>query len=313
MSQGTQVRSPGPSAAKSIRVLACAVGLLAGCGAYHDPGVGNQDVAPFGTSGAGGAGTPGLGPFGQTGVVGSAGRAGVSSPPVAPPQTRPGTATSPPVAGRPQGVPMVADASIPPKLIPDAGMPVPQWQRLTCVGATPQLLPNVKLTRPLDYAAIYQAYPASPGSDADAGAGSPAYVSLVSENGQACRTAQNAGTCNATISLLRVPGTACVNNGVCGPFLLTTVGDEVTRSEARSTLVALLGTINTPEAAALVAIFSGLQINCNTLTRVSATGYEVRSEWDVCLDHHYLETIQVAKDGSISGVQIQTSTSSCSL
>lgn len=293
--------APPPSQLREILrdiarwAVSSSIVLLAACGGYHDPAALGQDVPPPANSTGSGVGSPGVGtsPRGQAGSIGIAGSA--------PGTAGTGAVPTHPTPGLPIG-PTVPDAGSP----RDAGVVLPpqQWQNIACSNGMPQLLSNVKLTRNVDYAAIYRSYLA----DADAGPGSGAFLGFVTDTGQACRTARDVSNCQATLDLLRMPGAACVQRGICGLFVLTTAGDDVTRSEGRASLIALLGAIDSPEKAALVALFDGHQVPCaspastGTQTRATGDGYDVRTELDRCGAQRYRETLHVARDGTLTRV-----------
>lgn len=179
------------------------------------------------------------------------------------------------------------------------GSSSPGWVPIDCDGLAPRLWPNVKLARAVDYAAIFREYPTGVGGVATAaGAG------VMSETGKVCRTAKNLAACDSAQLAAGRASDRCVQQGVCGAFLLTTLGDQVTRSDDRSALLTLLGPIDSPSKAGLVAQYDGYQLSCATGARSSGNGYDLRMEHRTCggLDSSYAETIHVTADGSTEPV-----------
>jgi hypothetical protein len=193
----------------------------------------------------------------------------------------------------------------------DAGPPQEPWTNIACAGYPATPLAAVSFTRDVSFVGIYRSYPGSI-SDADAGSATPATAALWASSGDPCSGAANYNACRATFDLLIAPSAACMNIANCGTFLVTTSGDDVTRSEQRSSLVNLLGMIDTGEKAAVLVGFDGHDIACNassiaavTQTRPSADGFEVRTEYDRCGQGRYRDTISVTFDGYVSGVTSQ--------
>jgi len=176
-----------------------------------------------------------------------------------------------------------------------------RWSAI-CVVDLPPLLSSVQLTGVADYAGIFQTYPGAPWAGRQAG------IALLAEKGSSCGTATDEPTCRTAFQAQRVPSQACMSQGTCVPFVLTTLGDEVTRSEERAALLALLGAIDDPREAALVALFDGYYVGCpedgspprsGTETRVAADGYDLRAEWDSCGEGMFRQTLHVGADGSV--------------
>ena len=190
---------------------------------------------------------------------------------------------------------------------PTAGTPAPsppkpaEWSQLRCLpeSGQPDLLSDLRLTRELDYAALYRPW-------------MPAV--LVAESGTACRTASNVVACRDAIVEHRDSVLACFNAG-CSPFLITTSGDAITLIEARAALLTLLGAIDSNTEAVLLASFSGIDVNCamagtapgfGTEVRPIDGGYEVRSQSNSCPNGmRERHTLELGRDGSILGHTIE--------
>jgi hypothetical protein len=291
--------------------LTSSLGLSAACGSYHDPGSVRQDVPTSGVAGIDGT------PSGSAGNVfrpDGAGRTGMTTqpPPTIPPTgTAIGAAGSTLIGsgGRPYlgGGGSFGAAGTGNVFPPDGGVMQAPWVDIRCAGQPPGLLPEVMLARAVDYAAIFRSY-AGGGLDSDGGYVSQGFASLWTATGSACATANNYAACRSTLDLVQMPSAPCKLNGVCGSFFVTTTGDEVTRSEERSSLIALLGAIDTPEKAALVAGYDGRQIACpsqGTQARRSGDGYDLRTQYDTCGGGIYLDTTHVSSSGELSATSSQ--------
>jgi hypothetical protein len=298
---------PQPSFARDLRGIlrglarAAAISSvgLAGCGLHHTTdGVGQsvpEDQRPGAQAGTGSA--PGVAGTGMSPSTGAAGRPGPDMPGTAgigmPPQAGTGT------AGR----------EVPPET--DAGPPRPQpeeWMSLCSeTDGVPSLLTGLRLAREIDHAAVYF----TGTIELDIG-NSMRSVHRMFSTGTPCESATDAAACQAAIESLLVPTTSCGVAWECDPFLLVTEGDEVSRVEENAALNALLGTVDTPTEAALVALLRGDQkITCptsttrplrGTETRAVSDGYEVRTEWEDCGNGLFSRTVFVTADGAVEEI-----------
>jgi hypothetical protein len=298
--------------------VASSLGATAGCHA-HQPelelsqseptttstGHSNSDPGGAGMGGAtgGGAGTVTLGSGGTTppttandpdgnGGIGGAGGVG-------------GVAGSHETGGRGGGT-----------MPPD---PSDDWKPIDCAGGQLRVLVNVAFAHPFDYAGLYATYPGG------VGMGGPydAWTSLLDSTGTECSGATDIMTCLGTLGPLRMPSNTCAQAMTCAPFLITTQGDEVTRSDERSALLTLLGAIDSEYKAALLAMFDGHAIACpfdpgspfnetdppltGTETRSSSGGFDLRTESrGDCLENAYRETIHVEPNGAVTTIEEKT-------
>jgi hypothetical protein len=190
------------------------------------------------------------------------------------------------------------------------------WQPYTCGedGYGPSLLRLDQLTRKVDFAAVFASYPNGMGQ----GGPYPAGVTRLAQAGTQCATAGAKAECEAKAMEVAKPSNACVMQGACVSFLVTTAGDEVTRSEERSALLSLLGPIDKAEKAMLVALydgaFDGRPFACvlpgaipalgpgQTLSQTLATGdgFDVQTTWDSCGGGIFTQTVHVAADGTLT-------------
>lgn len=93
--------------------------------------------------------------------------------------------------------------------------------------------------------------------------------SVVSSSGTPCATASDAAACESALSSLTSPsgfGSSC--GEICvAYYLATTRGDEVAALTSLEQLKAFLGTIDTPQEAALLVFAQGYNVNCTELDR----------------------------------------------
>jgi hypothetical protein len=178
----------------------------------------------------------------------------------------------------------------------------PQWQSI-CEPELPQLLERVKLTNHADYAAFYRAYLGSRLPDMPPG------VTLWQQSGTSCATASDKDACEEALASARKPGDNCPPNSRCHSYLVTTAGDEVSRTEERAAVVALIGVIDDRWKAVLLAAIDDYPLRCpgvstmplrGTETRSTESGYDLRTEWEVCSDGLYRQTLHVSTDGTIT-------------
>jgi hypothetical protein len=188
------------------------------------------------------------------------------------------------------------------------------WKPIGCIDNKVQVLANIALKQPFDYVGLFSSYPGGLGQ----GGPYPAGTEVLDETGTQCANASDLSACGVALGPLRMASDGCMQNAMCAPFLITTHGDEVTRSDERSALLTLLGTIDTEYKAALVAMFDGHAIACpvdgipgspsnpslsGTETKPNGGGFDLRTEWaGGCGDGDYRETIHVAADGTLTTV-----------
>lgn len=283
--------------------VASSVGLAGGCSSVHELADMSQDVPEAG----GGAGT-GF-PVSHAGRERPRAGTGMTEPPIEKPTPPRAGTNAPPVGG-----------ARPPTAGGVAPLP-PQWEPLPCSMAG--TFESVKLAQPVDYFAIYRSYP---GGIGQTGENYPPTAHAVASIGQPCSAAAMRAGCETALMSLGVPNADCKAEASCTSFFLTNTGDEVTRSESRAALIALLGPIDTAEKAILVAVYdealgshggvtcfyrqSGLGIE----TRPTDGGFEIRNTWDECSGGVYTKVVTVGKDGTVTpGEMTQVRNSTCSV
>jgi hypothetical protein len=164
----------------------------------------------------------------------------------------------------------------------------------------------IKPAQPIDYIGVYLPVPQGTA------------LELLADYGEPCADASNQGACLA--SALAGPWNCAPDAIMCKPFAITRQDDEVLRHEHASTLVALLGAIDTHSEAVLVAQLHGLHTQCgfgttdptNPGTGVQATsaGYRVESKWNICSDSIGDQSIEISRDGTSTGLDKDTITRS---
>jgi hypothetical protein len=252
--------------------------LSSGCSSTHEP----RDPETMDHPAPAAGGDAGIaGGLAGSGVAGAgAGAPSIEKPPI----------ESPPIETKPPELP-----------------PPGPWLPLSCGGSPIDAFDGVVLAKPVDYMAIYES---SPVPDP------PSRNRLLAFVGEACATASDFARCEAERMALAMSSAACRDSFQCGPFLLTIEGDEVTRSDERAALTALLGPIDSAEKALLIGIYDqplreGLSCVSNwgneymqgTEVRASMGGFDIRHTWDDCKgDGSFVSTFHVARDGSVGEV-----------
>lgn len=101
---------------------------------------------------------------------------------------------------------------------------------------------------------------------------------VVAKTGTPCKTATDVPTCTAALAALpTTPGFhSCVDHD-CGHALAATAGDTVTAYNDGSAMRTLLGTIDTPQEAALTAYAAGYDLSC---TEKATGGVRVAPDGD---------------------------------
>jgi len=150
----------------------------------------------------------------------------------------------------------------------------PLWEPLLCedqLGA-PALFTGM-VTRPIDFAGFYRIYR---GDYASEDGGLP-MGTLVTDfvYGQACEGANDLTTCQQSLEVLKPTPQGCANGDACRA-IITTEDDALTRIEERAALVALLGTVDTGDEAAIAAWLAGTDISCFSPNGASFTGTRTR-------------------------------------
>ncbi len=141
------------------------------------------------------------------------------------------------------------------------------------------------------------------------------HVDALGALGTSCESAADRSACAAKHAELIKPNAACTEMKDCKPFAVVDEGGELNRIEDRSDLLALIGKVNTPSEAALLAFWDGLTLGCPVShptkplrgTEVQAKdggGYTVRSEWETC-GPQYRHTMEVSADGETTELQTE--------
>lgn len=217
---------------------------------------------------------------------------------VPPPQTSGSPMTSTPEPNPAIGMAGASAAGQAPEVPAEAPE---EWQTI-CEPIRPRLLEHMKLTNSPDYAAYYRVVESSDTSSA------PPSVQMWQQSGTPCATATDASACDAALEAARDPGADCTERGECRPFLLTTAGDLVTRTEDRAAMVALIGVIDNRWKAALLAAIDGYDVDCpreltvlrGTETKQTERGFDVRNGWDQCGEGLFHQTLHVSAAGTIT-------------
>ena len=184
--------------------------------------------------------------------------------------------------------------------------PSPGWTPIGCdERGLPPLLASARLARVVDYAGLYQQH----GNIQTMIGPQPPMISALLERGAACAGATEADAgdeaCSTFFERARVPSPRCAAENLCKRVLITTYDDKVTRSEDRATFVALLGAVDEPAKAALLAMYDGFALSCpapsivplrGTETHSVADGFEV--QWDHC--GAFRHKVHVATDGTLT-------------
>jgi hypothetical protein len=202
--------------------------------------------------------------------------------------------------------------------------PVP-WLGIACdEGGRLMALDLAELERPVDYASIHRQSVGEP-------RGIPPTYTVI-ETGTACFRARNRAACEAEVAAAQTVHPSCDSRNLCPRFLITTEGDQVTRTELRYNMLTLLGTIDDANEAIALALFDGYPIECNgdgpdargTMTRSRLSGalqrdavFDLRTKWEDCragavFDQtlHVTSAGKVIDDGEV--LVARTSTRRCS-
>lgn len=161
------------------------------------------------------------------------------------------------------------DASSSPATSEDAGQPgddagvAPDpgaWLPIPCDPYSPELFgKHLQLTRMVDYFGVYRMrrmrfegpYPV------------PADVFRQDAMGTECATSGDPAACKERLKQLLVPSEGCKTVGTpCTSFGVTTAGDEIKRLDGTDELMELLGTVDSPYKAVLVAFWEDMEIAC---------------------------------------------------
>jgi hypothetical protein len=132
---------------------------------------------------------------------------------------------------------------------------------------------------------------------------------LISDYGNACDGASDRGACLEKLSRFVNDTSQCIPPGPCKSFTVLTRGDRVERQTELAQLRAVLGDIDTPSEATVVAMAQGLMLACsrdvnsvveNPGTEVHSTesGYRVESLWNSCGVSEGQQAIDVHRDGT---------------
>ncbi|HKP63871.1 MAG TPA: hypothetical protein VJV78_44355 [Polyangiales bacterium] len=165
--------------------------------------------------------------------------------------------------------------------VPDPGA----WMPIPCDPGNPELFGKaINLTRKVDYFGVYRMRPIHFSAIAE-----PADVFRQDAMGTECATSSDVDACKARLNALLVPSEGCkTGKGDCTSFGVTTFGDEVKRFDGTDELMELLGTIDRPHKAVLVAFWEEMVIACRRANGPSGTQYahpgnwRVQTIWDSC-------------------------------
>lgn len=175
---------------------------------------------------------------------------------------------------------------------------------LSCENGDRHVLFNLKLARDVDFVGLYIAWAyALPLPERRPS------VSTSGEWGEACRSALASEECLQRVETAQEPSEACLKDDKgCGPFVVTTVGDEVHILSERSELIALLGQIDTASEAMAVCEWDRDPIRCpDPSQKLAGTradplddGWRVQTEWENCGVAIERFTVKVGTNGETS-------------
>jgi hypothetical protein len=192
---------------------------------------------------------------------------------------------------------------------PEDEHPGVPWTELGCPSNKRTLFESLAIEPRPGYVGIYEEVPFPAPSIVER---EDAFVR--EERGTPCRDAMDMDACLAEFDAAIAISTDCKDRGECDTFLLTTYGDEVTRTTDRSALVELIGPIEHPSAALLLARFDGYWFACpgesidgshalrGTATRDVGDSIEIRIEGEECGDGLYRTLLRVERDGTLTEV-----------
>jgi hypothetical protein len=183
----------------------------------------------------------------------------------------------------------------------DGAMSEPDpWLAANCgSNGIPAVLARIDLDEAVEYAGIY---------GRDPGPVITTNALLMDEVGRACFHATDMDACVIEVGEAQKLEPRCTASSPCPPFLLVTRGDEVTRSSDRADMLALLGTIDTPDEALALAMFEGHTLRCaheitrmvrGTETLAHEGSIDVRTEWEECGSGVFTQTLRVTTDGEL--------------
>lgn len=172
---------------------------------------------------------------------------------------------------------------------------------MECIDTAPALTRGLNTPQPFDYLGVYQG---QSGSD----------PTLLESSGTECGGASDATVCAAAVAEARpdcylTSATNCAENGlriaaqsISYHYLVRTQGDDVQDISTKDALLSLLGSVDTPNEAALVLWAQGQDIDCNAVY-ADGSGKFV-TDADVmtsdCPFTWQLHRITVSPDGSVA-------------
>lgn len=158
------------------------------------------------------------------------------------------------------------------------------WQPIPCTDYWKNTFAKpVQLRRPVEYLAIYTSHWTQFFDD------DGPTVSLLASVGTMCAKATERRACDLRLSKLLVPNPACSRMPRdCKTFAVITQGNEARRIEDDRELMHVLGAIDAPEKAVIVALFHGVFLPCgsrpedNTAQLKHPDDWYLQVRWDAC-------------------------------
>jgi hypothetical protein len=136
----------------------------------------------------------------------------------------------------------------------------------------------------------------------------------------ACEFVASSAACERALRDVLQPTPECAAGGACESFLVIVSDEGVVRIDGLHGLLDEIGPIDSPQEAALVAYYTGHQLNCpmdfentsGTEARSTDDGFEIRTEWDSC-GLILRESTHVTTDGEVTPIEVRhvVRTSSC--
>jgi hypothetical protein len=177
--------------------------------------------------------------------------------------------------------------------------PTGAWERVAC-GDLLLVVSPITPARPIDYLGVFAGTPGRAG-----------VIHLSSDFGDPCQSAMDQTACLTALARQLDSPRPCAEGALfCVPFAVSTAGDETESYDDASQLAKLLGEIDTPSEAVLIAQQRGLKLACphdsiltsmrqdpGTFVQPTASGYRVRSRWQECASKGD-QLIEVHSDGS---------------
>jgi hypothetical protein len=165
-----------------------------------------------------------------------------------------------------------------------------------CMESTFEMTPQLSI-RPNDSIALFREFRGDLNDDRKL----ETWTAMLVTVGTVCGNAKQHDACSKAFADAQQPSGACVSDGDCKTFVVTTDGDKVTRGDGLSTLMAAIGAVDSPEKATLVLMYGGHSA-CPATPLVTATtdGFDVAIDHPQCSEAGVRTLLHVARDGTIT-------------